>query len=251
MWERKYRNPVSDKTNRSLYDIRKKMIQRCTDPSFERYKDYGGRGISICQEWLEDFDLFADWAKDNGYQKGLTIDRIDNDGDYEPSNCRWITKKEQNRNKRTNLLVTYKGITKSLKDWCEELGLKYDATHNRITKGWDVETAFTAPLTSEYESIASKCRKRNLNPQIVYDRIWRLGWSEERALNTPAHPKGWHSKVTFGEAECKVCGKNFTKNNTRQVYCSEKCHRDSKKAWFKAKVKSGNELLQTQTVPLS
>lgn len=236
---RKYRNAVTDcPENRKLYGIRLKMIERCTDPSADRYKDYGGRGISICDEWLKDFDEFADWAKANGYSDGLSIDRIDNDGNYEPSNCRWITKREQNRNKRTNVMVTYKGETKPLIVWCEELDLKYDPIHNRITKGWDVEEAFETPLTSEYESFASKCRRYGINPGTARDRIVKFGWSEEEALTTPSHPIGWHKKITFGTAICKVCGKEFTKKITRQVYCSEQCHRDSKHAWFKNKSKT-------------
>lgn len=236
MWERKYRNTVSSSpVHRKLYGIRRKMIERCTDPSSERYKDYGGRGIKICDEWLYSYDAFVDWAKENGYKEGLSIDRINNDGNYEPANCRWITKREQNRNKRTNVMVTYRGETKPLVVWCEELGLKYDPIHNRITQGWDVESAFNTPLASEHESFASMCRRHGINQTTAWDRIVKFGWTLEDALNTPAGEMGAHRKKTYGTAVCKVCGKAFTKNTSRQVYCCEKCHCDSKRVWFKRK----------------
>lgn len=222
--------------NHKLYGIWKKMIERCTDSKCDRYKDYGGRGINICHEWLDDFDAFADWSKDNGYASGLTIDRINNDGNYSPENCRWVTKREQNRNKRTNLMVEYRGEIKPLIIWCEELGLRYDPIHNRITSGWEVDKAFNTPLASEHESFASMCRRHNINPGTAYDRIHKFGWTLEDALNTPAQHKGSWIKKDFGEAVCPVCGKTFTKNGFRHKYCTEYCHRDSKHAWYKKKL---------------
>lgn len=180
-------SPHDCEENKHLYDIWSKMRKRCLKQDSPRYQDYGGRGIGICDEWARDFDAFVDWSMANGYEIGLTIDRIDNDGNYEPGNCRWSTRRQQNRNKRTNLMVTYRGETKDLMTWCEELGLKYDPVHHRITHGWDVETAFTKPLTSEVESFASVCRRHGIKDTVVYDRINRLGWTLEKALNTPVH----------------------------------------------------------------
>lgn len=83
-----------------LYKVWGGMKTRCYNPKFMYYSNYGGRGITICDEWLNNFKTFYEWAINNGYKEGLTIDRINNDGIYEPSNCRWITRAEQNRNQR-------------------------------------------------------------------------------------------------------------------------------------------------------
>ena len=102
-----------------LYRIWDNMKSRCSNPTKGNYKEYGGRGIKVCEEWLHDFAAFRDWALANGYDDALTIDRIDNDKGYSPDNCRWITQAEQNRNQRTNHMVTYHGETKAIREWAQ------------------------------------------------------------------------------------------------------------------------------------
>lgn len=128
-----------------LYEIWCGIKSRCQNPNDTCYKYYGGRGISVCPEW-QNYLNFHDWAINNGYNDSLTIERIDNDGNYEPNNCRWITKEEQARNKRTSRLITYNGETKSLIQWAEILNIKYSSLCNRLHKGWSVEKAFNTPL---------------------------------------------------------------------------------------------------------
>jgi hypothetical protein len=96
------------------------MRDRCLNPNNAAYDNYGGRGISICAEWRDDFDAFDRWAIEHGYDDALSIDRIDNDGDYTPQNCRWATDKEQANNKRTNRRVTAWGETKTLAEWVDD-----------------------------------------------------------------------------------------------------------------------------------
>lgn len=107
---------------------------------------YGGRGIQICNEWKNNFDVFRDWALANGYAPGLSIDRINNDGHYEPGNCRWADIKQQARNKRTNVRVEFRGRTGILTDFAVELSLRVKSVEARLRRGWSVNDALTVPL---------------------------------------------------------------------------------------------------------
>jgi hypothetical protein len=122
------------------------MLDRCYKTFSIKYNNYGGRGIIVCDEWKSEFINFYNWAVANGYKDGLTIDRIDNDGNYEPNNCRWVTYKRQARNRRSNHLLTFKGETKPIVEWSEIVGIKADTIWHRLESGKNIEYALTTPL---------------------------------------------------------------------------------------------------------
>lgn len=134
-------NKTHDLSNTRLYKEWQGMKKRCLNKKDKRFSSYGGRGISICKQWLE-FENFCEWAMNNGYQENLSIDRINNNGNYEPNNCKWSTNKEQCNNRRTNILICYKGKTKTLMQWCEELNLNYKRVHNRYRRGIPLDDVF-------------------------------------------------------------------------------------------------------------
>ena len=143
---------MKNKLSKVFYGMKK----RCYDTTNPNYKYYGGRGVIICSEWNDSEIIktetgratkgwlaFKKWALESGYQENLQIDRINVNGNYEPSNCRWITHKEQCNNRRSNRIITYKGKTQNLKKWCEELSLKYKLIEDRLNRyHWSIERAF-------------------------------------------------------------------------------------------------------------
>ena len=126
-----------------LLNIWNSMKQRCYNENHEAYSRYGGREISVCDEWRNDSYAFREWAVANGYRDDLTLDRIDVNGNYCPENCRWVTRKEQNNNRTDNLILTIDGKTQSLPEWAEELGLSYNGIYYRLRKGWPIEKVLT------------------------------------------------------------------------------------------------------------
>lgn len=129
---------------RSRYN---KIKERCYNSNCKSYHRYGGRGIKMCDEWLHDFEVFEEWCYQNGYAPGLMIDRIDNDGDYSPDNCRFTTNKENCQHKGNTRFYTYNGKTQNLTQWCDELGLSYSVMLARLTRyRWSFEKAVTTPV---------------------------------------------------------------------------------------------------------
>lgn len=114
-------------------------------PTCDAYKNYGGRGIDICKDWL-DFCCFKNWALQNGYQDTLTIDRIDVNGNYCSENCRWVDRKTQNRNTRQNVCITFGGKTQCAADWADELNIEPARIRERLKRGWSVEKALLTPV---------------------------------------------------------------------------------------------------------
>ena len=126
----------------SLYGVWGSMKDRCFRKKCTAYKNYGGRGVTICNEWLE-FVNFYEWAMENGYQDDLTIERNDNDGDYCPENCIFIPKEEQSKNRRGLHFISHNGSIKTLTDWAKTIGISRSSLRDRIKNGWTIEEALT------------------------------------------------------------------------------------------------------------
>ena len=154
------------KSRTRLYTIWCDMKQRCLNKNSVVFRYYGGRNISICKEWENDFNKFYDWAQKNGYSDNLTIDRIDVNGNYEPSNCRWITIQMQRKNTRNNIFVEIEGETKILKDWCDYYNITYTTVMSRLKLGWNIEKALKTPARKHKEYNYAKscydCNKTSL-----------------------------------------------------------------------------------------
>lgn len=129
------RNTKHNLSNTRLYNIWNGMIGRCYRNKTKHYKDYGGRGIRVCEEWRSDFMNFYNWAKNNGYSPELSIDRIEVDGNYEPTNCRWATQEQQMNNTRSNHLVTINEKTLTVTEWEKLYNLQRGVISKRLSIG--------------------------------------------------------------------------------------------------------------------
>ena len=128
-------------TRHRLGSVWLKMVERCLDPSSKNYKDYGGRGITVCEEWKESRSAFVQWALDNGYKFFTSLDRIDVNKGYCPNNCRWVDCKTQNRNKRSNVYINFRDERICVGKLAERTGLPDRLIRLRINRGWSVERA--------------------------------------------------------------------------------------------------------------
>lgn len=129
-----------NKSNTKLYRIYYGMKQRCNNPSAREYHNYGGRGIKVCDEWENDFSSFYNWSIGNGYTIGLQLDRINNDENYEPNNCRWVTPIINSNNKRTCVYFEYNGKKLSINQWSRELGINKNTLWRYLrVKKYDIE----------------------------------------------------------------------------------------------------------------
>ena len=129
--------------NKRLYGIWINMRRRCSYTKQPGYSHYGGKGISVCEDWQHSYKAFYEWSIKNGYKDNLTIDRIDNSKGYSPDNCRWSDMKTQQNNRSYNKLLTYNGKTQNVKQWSEELGINYKTLWNRLfTYQWGIEKSF-------------------------------------------------------------------------------------------------------------
>lgn len=135
------RNIIHGGFGTKLYNVWRGMKKRCYNPKNKFFKDYGGRGITVCDEWRDDFAKFRDWAMANGYREDLSIDRIDNDKGYSPDNCKWATREEQGNNKRSNRAFLVNGKKKTMAELCREYQKNRGKVEGRLKNGWTIEEA--------------------------------------------------------------------------------------------------------------
>lgn len=172
-----------------LYKIWHGMHSRCENNKNTGYTRYGARGIRVTAGW-DDFSVFAEWSETHGYARHLTIERIDNDGNYEPGNCRWATRKEQARNRSHNVRIQRNGVVRCLSEWAEIEGIEYSLLLGRLQRGWGIEKALKAPPLEKDAPIAAFGRTQRLSEWaaevgVPKDRIYlrlKRGWKPERAL---------------------------------------------------------------------
>lgn len=154
-FKRATRNQTHGMTGTRLYVIWVCMNGRCSNPKNLAYDDYGGRGITVCDEWRESFDAFRDWAIAHGYSDTLTIDRFPNpNGNYEPGNCRWANMTQQARNRRNTRYVNYQGARCALAELAEQFGIRVSTLAHRLGKGWDLDVALTTPVKPSSANVA-------------------------------------------------------------------------------------------------
>ena len=174
---------VHGKYKTRIYRIYHDIKSRCYNRNETAYKNYGARGIVVCDEWLDDFMNFYNWSTENGYNNSLTIDRINVDGDYEPNNCRWVTMKEQQNNRRNNVYLTCHGKTQTMSQWADELGIKKCTIKARRKYGWsDEECLFgkvktvhklykydylTGQILKEYNTLQEASIDNNVTQQAI------------------------------------------------------------------------------------
>lgn len=150
-------------SNIKLYRTWINMKSRCYTPSSTHFQYYGGKGIKVCDEWKHDFLAFYEWSMANGYKEGLTIDRINNNGNYEPSNCRWATYQEQNLNLPTVIKFNYKGKIITFIDICKMTGLTKKCVRTRYERGWSIDEIINTPKINKIS--------RKENGQFAIKRI--------------------------------------------------------------------------------
>ena len=184
-----------------IYNIYSSMKNRCNNPNEKSYPNYGGRGITICKEWNDNFHSFFDWAMANGYRDDLTIDRIDVNGNYEPSNCRWADINVQANNTRKNRFITFNGKTKTLQQWSIETGIPRTDISNRLSYGWSLDKALTMKPNSyrknskyityngETHNIKEWADILGMNVSTLSRRINISHWDIEKAFETPVETK--------------------------------------------------------------
>ena len=194
-------------SNTKEYSVWKNMLRRCENPKEKRYKDYGGRGIKVCEEW-HDIESFYKWTKESGYKEGLTIDRIDVNGNYEPNNCRWATQKEQVNNERRNIKEEFNGIIHTLGEWAEILDINVNTLQYRYHRGDRGERLFRKVDSNNYD----KNRKVKSNTGIL-----GISKSKNRYIITIQHKGKKIIKNTSTLEQAIILKENIIKELTRKT----------------------------------
>lgn len=204
-----HNNMNSKKDNKKL--IYKRYIDiktRCYNQKYKRFNDYGGRGIMMCDEWNRNFNNFYDWSINNGFSPELSIDRIDNNGNYCPSNCRWVDAKTQGNNRRTNIFISHNGETHTVAEWSDITGIPSNVIRKRyFVSGWDADRTLNEsvhnksvkePETITYngktQTVLEWAKETGINRNTIRSRL-RSGKSIEEALTIPVdNEKYWFSR---------------------------------------------------------
>ena len=253
--------------SKRLYSIWRCMINRCYRLKDNSYKNYGARGIVVCKEWRRSFENFKQWALETGYDKDAprgqcTLDRINNNGNYEPNNCRWVSQKIQNNNKRTNTKFTINGCTHTVTEWCDLFNINSNLVLDRLNIGWDINTALSKKSKGKYKWITYKnetycinewARKLGLSKDTIKCRL-KLGWDLEDVFNIPykfdrlpVNLNGQINEIRYwakiyncssldfykqheqdicewkNHKICQYCGKQFIAKTKTNKYCSNSC----------------------------
>lgn len=200
--KKKYNRKTQGESETRLYGVWKGMVARCTNNKHRSYKSYGGRGIKVCKEWLENYTAFRDWAISNNYNEdnilksgknSITIDRIDVNGDYCPENCRFVTNDIQYYNKRNTLQILYNGEMYTLKTLADMSGLSISTLKHRVQRGWSEDRLLESCNKNSYKyeyngnnySLSELSKISGIPRSTLYRRIMEKGWDIKKSVETP------------------------------------------------------------------
>lgn len=189
-------------TKTRLYRTWINMVSRCSNKNDQSYRLYGGRGIKVCEDWRTSFKRFHKWAIQNGYNAKLTLDRINVDGNYEPSNCRWADWVTQSNNKRNNVYIEYKRKKKSLKNWSRELNISYNILHNRYKKGIRDPKKLFNKVKNKYHRAPILITINEITDSIS-------GWSRRTGISKDTIKKRYDKGVKGTDLIAKVKNKKY------------------------------------------
>lgn len=179
-----------EEEKRRIKSIYRVMKNRCVNPNRHNYHRYGGRGIKVCDKWLNNIESFVEWSVKNGYKKGLQLDRIDNDGDYTPENCRWVTPKDNANNRVSNVFITYKNKTKSIAEWAEIMDIDAKTIYYRYSKGWGSEDLFlparhiNLEYNNQVKTLLEWAEITGISYKTIYYR-YSKGWKAKDIIEIP------------------------------------------------------------------